>query len=293
MATSRSREKKASNKIQRINYIKGELGRTRFISVDSIRRRFGVSAQTARSDLSLLEKQGVCRKAYGGAEAWDGVLPNVIEADALSKRTYRRIIGELRGELKGIFSNSTSILLAGGSLLYQELIRHAHEIFREDTTFYTTSIATARQASERYPTILLPGSLHTDKNGIGGEEVLQFLQFCVKRVNASIHIVTYIDSPTDRPMMEFGSKEDGRLAEKVIQEKLAGNILLVSLPNAFAPKRSFHPLPVRKEDFRLLIQVEYKDQEEQHRIVGLEKELRVITIARDGKKIIHLPTETA
>lgn len=81
---------------ERYNYILEMLKKNNIIKIDTIMSHFNVSVETARRDLSFLEKEGLIRKIYGGATliskppsepvSIDRIGSNLSEKEAIGKK---------------------------------------------------------------------------------------------------------------------------------------------------------------------------------------------------------------
>lgn len=102
------------------------LERERIINTAATARQFGVSIETIRRDLDQLEKQGILRKTYGGAELCSKtpVLPTPLESRRTAGHSSKVAIAARAAEY--VPDNCTTIALDAGSTVF-ELCRNLRE----------------------------------------------------------------------------------------------------------------------------------------------------------------------
>ena len=94
------------------------LERERIINTAAMAERFGVSIETIRRDLDQLEKQGVLRKTYGGAEI--RTTPLNIPAPLEQKReSYHDIKTALAARVAQFVSDGDTVALDAGSTVLE------------------------------------------------------------------------------------------------------------------------------------------------------------------------------
>lgn len=111
---------------QRQMHLAGLLHGADGVSLDALARRFGVSTQTIRRDLILLERQGLVKRTYGGAltrEALDRSEPAFIarvSVKAAEKEAIARLAATLLRQQETVFLDASTTALALARLLPQD-----------------------------------------------------------------------------------------------------------------------------------------------------------------------------
>lgn len=179
------------------------------VTVDELSARFGVSAPTIRTDLSLLEKQGFLRRTHGGALPVESTLyepPYAVRE--LKNLPEKRAIARVAATL---VQDEETVLLDAGTTTFEIALQLKQ---RRGLKVVTNSLAIALELMERkdMEVVLLGGSVHPDRRATLGELVLHaldvlyvdyaFLSFNGVDVQAGYTSVDFEAAVVKRTMMQ-------------------------------------------------------------------------------------------
>lgn len=138
---------------------------------------FSISIETVRRDLSLLEKEGVIKRVYGGAIlASDNIMPESMPPWATRSSRFQPIKRAIAREvIKWIPDNSTIALDSGTTVL--EVAKLLHE--REKLTILTNCMHTALElsAGSNHMVYFIGGAIKRDEMITTGFLAADFLEY--------------------------------------------------------------------------------------------------------------------
>lgn len=245
-----------SRKFSRLQFIESILKSKGNISTTFICQKFGISDQTARMDLATLEKQGLCRKTYGGAVTSPTQVQDTIVPFASNKATFasanRIIKNQVVSQYPELFQTAATIFLPGDSILL-DLFESPDNVFPSNSVIYTNSILYARHHAQKsaYRVVLLPGEVDQAAAITGGAVLEDYLRTFAK-ISCALFTINYIDS--EDMTVGFGSELYGRIAQHMIQQNKARHVIFITTPDTDDKQPSFHYLRVAPKSIDLLIQ---------------------------------------
>ena len=280
-----NKKPKGRNKIERQVFIQSALKIEGFVSISSVCEKFAVSDQTVRNDLEELQKQGICKKSYGGA------VPCDIKDGSDSVPWPTEIIDAIKSGLvknsSALFGRTATVFLPGDSF-FLSFVQNFGEIFEKDTVFYTDSIALAKQNSElnAHETILLPGRVDPKTGRTKGRELEKFIRSLKIKLSTVVFRINHID--VKHKEVGFDNMLDRIIYEEMIKTKKAKEVILISTADVLKEKRPFHSLEIAEQEVHFLIQAVYKDTKPISNVSPIALEHIPIVIDRKSNKIRHL-----
>lgn len=157
---------------QRREEIKRLLLQKKNVSVGEISRKFNVSDETVRRDLTLLSNEGFCTKTYGGASL-------VVRSIARTTSSVKK--GLVLEEKQKIAKIAARQIKPGDCVFLDHSTTVAElcpEIQNMDLTVVTNSLWVIRELSshENINLVVTGGSVRVDDQGMFGLEALNFLR---------------------------------------------------------------------------------------------------------------------
>src|SRR5690606_26348076 len=159
-------------KRDRQEQILSELRHHPHVRTSELAARFGVSTETVRRDVDALSRQGLIRRAYGGAAAAPmGAQPPFGERN-LARIEERARIARAAAEL---VRPGEVLMIDAGSTTHQLALRLA--AVGSELTILTNSlaVATALGQNKSIHVVMCPGDLLGAEAGVYGPETLEFL----------------------------------------------------------------------------------------------------------------------
>jgi len=279
-----NKKTKGRNKIERQIFIQSALKIEGFVSISSVCEKFEVSDQTVRNDLAELQKQGICKKSYGGA------VPCDIKDGSDSVQWPEEIVDAIKSGLvnnsNALFGRTATVFLPGDSF-FLSFMQNFGEIFEKETVFYTDSIALAKHNSElnAHETILLPGRVDPKTERTHGRELEKFLKTSNTIISTALFRINHID--VEQKNVGFSNRLDGIIAEEMMTNNIAKEIILLSMADVFKENRPFHRLKLREPKIRFLVQAVYKDAKGLSETSKIAQKYIHIEVDRTGDNVIH------
>lgn len=139
---------------ERQKIILEELKKNNTVKASNLVNKFGITIETARHDLTVLQNQGYARRVYGGAVLVDSVNREPLylvreEAHANEKKS----IGKAAAAL---ISSGDSIILDSGTTALQ-IARHIKTI--PNLTVFTTSVPIINELANSDATVIVAGGI--------------------------------------------------------------------------------------------------------------------------------------
>jgi DeoR/GlpR family transcriptional regulator of sugar metabolism len=244
-----------SQKFSRLQFIESVLKTQGNITTAFVCQKFGVSDQTARTDLATLEKQGLCQKTYGGAVSSFGQVRDVITPFGANMTDVASTTHVLKNQVISrfpeIFRAATSTFLPGDAFLLN-LFGNPEDLFPPNSAIYTNSIdyASHHANNTAYRVVLLPGAVNITTSITDGATLEDYMRAFAK-ISCAIFSINYIDNQTRT--VGFESELYGRIAQEMIQTKNARHIIFIATPDLHEGNPSFHYLQVAPQSIDLLI----------------------------------------
>ncbi len=271
---------KSRNKMERQAFIKSALHIDGYISTASICKKFDVSDQTVRTDLAELEKQGICKKGRGGA----------VPFDRTAKEWPEEIVTSIQNGLlkrkNALFGKTTTVFLPGDPLLLS-LAQNLGQLFEKDTIIFTDSIDLAKRNTDQggHETILLPGKVDLQTGRTHGRELEKFLKTSNTIISTALFRINHID--VEQKSVGFSNRLDGLIAEEMMTNNIAEEIILLSMADVFKENRPFHRLKLGEPKIRFLVQAVYKDAKGLSETSKIAQKYIHIEVDRTGDNVIH------
>ena len=177
---------------------------------------FGVSIETVRRDLNLLEKEGFLRKVYGGARlAEDPALPATIEtwdARLMKNEPFKKSIAS---KVSTLIPDGCTVFLDTGTSVFEILPLLSQ---KKNLTILTNSLRVASEMA------LCESFSVYNIGGLVKRETLTSMGFFAKEFLASFYRIDYAILSCDGFLPDYGTTEySGEIAEfkRLIIDKTA------------------------------------------------------------------------
>ncbi|SDF49665.1 transcriptional regulator, DeoR family [Limimonas halophila] len=187
---------------ERHNAILTQLRRTGNCSVADVADELGVSRETVRRDIKVLEREGLLRTVHGGA-----VLPDFYEA--LQEPAFRERMRQQAEEKQAIANLIPSHVAAGDSLMLDSgstnlYVAHALEGINDLLAITNnTEIARTLGTGGNNQVYLCGGHLRPDDGAVFGRSAVRFVeQFRVRKAILSVGAIAVDDGILDFSMEE-------------------------------------------------------------------------------------------
>lgn len=156
---------------ERHSFILSELSRNASVSIKSLSKQLGVSRETIRKDLELLDQQSKLNQVRGGAVRVVDLEPPLM--DRLNTNPQgKAVIAEMVVEH---VPDAASIFIDSGSTTYFAAERLIAK--RKDLVIYTNDLRIALLCSERAVEVFLPGGrLDARDSAVYGVETIDFVR---------------------------------------------------------------------------------------------------------------------
>lgn len=158
---------------ERMTQIAGLLRENRYLSVNALARRMGVSPVTIRRDLGGLAKQGLAKRVHGGLMA-----DAASDGDASFASRYH-----LRAEEKVAIARRAAAEVSDGDTVALDLdvgsttLYLAHELAARRVTVVTNSLrATQALADGRATLVVVGGHLRPGEHSLLGPEAISLIR---------------------------------------------------------------------------------------------------------------------
>ncbi len=266
--------------MERQAFIKSALHADRYISTVSICEKFDVSDQTARTDLAELERQGICKKGRGGAIPFDRTAQDWPEEIVTS------VQNGLIERKNTLFGKTATVFLPGDPLLLS-IAQNFGQLFEKDTIIFTDSIDLAKRNADQggHETILLPGKVDLETGRTHGRELEKFFKTSNTVISTALFRINHID--VEQKNVGFSNRLDYIIAEEMMTNNMAIEVILLSMADIFKENRPIHRLKLRGPKIRFLVQAVYKDAKGLSETFQIAQRYIPIKIDRTDDNVIH------
>lgn len=196
-------------KEERRDFIARHVEQQRYISIEEITERFGVTTQTARRDILALEEAGLVRRLHGGATIGMSVDPVIYRQRRVDNAQQKARIGE---QVAALIHDGAAVFIDTGTTC--EAIAHAL-VKRRDLRIVTYSLRVAMIFSEHSSFALaVPGGfVRPIDGGVFREDTADF----IKRFKFDYAVISVSGLDDDGDLCDDDHAEVAAVSTAIVQ----------------------------------------------------------------------------